>query len=110
MGLADRPYGHPWGCSCIRCKEAFEEEEAKRAREGELAAIKYRKDREFNKTLSQMMRQGVVCKHSRLLSDGEKWEDTFCNLLDITCHIVQGDSCCNEELIPIVKEEDNPPA
>jgi hypothetical protein len=106
MGIADRQYTHPTDCSCPQCKEAYERDEEDRQVESLLAAKKYRKDREFTESLRKMIGRGMRCKHSRPLSDGEKWEDTFCNLLGVTCHVVKGGFCSSEELISTEKEPD----
>jgi len=107
MGLASRQYMHEWGCTCPQCREAYERYKQEREFEVRIAAEKYRKDKEFGDNLRRMLGLSARCKHSRPLADGEKWEDTFCNLLGVRCHIVKHGSCSSEELIPTVAEENH---
>ena len=71
----------------------------------DVAAEKYRRDKESKDNLRKMLGRHKRCKHSRPLSDGEKWEDTFCDILGVPCHVVGGGSCVSEELISTVEED-----
>jgi ssDNA-binding Zn-finger/Zn-ribbon topoisomerase 1 len=104
MGLASRQYMHEWGCTCPQCKEAYERDQQEREIEVRIASEKYRKNKEFGDNLRKMLGPSARCKHSRLLTDGEKWEDTFCNLLCVPCHLVKHGSCASEELIPTIAD------
>lgn len=112
MGLADRQYMHDKDCICPSCAETRKkdeqarlEDEQARLIENLVAAEKYRRDKESKDNLRKMLGRHKRCKHSRPLSDGEKWEDTFCDILGVPCHVVGGGSCVSEELISTVEED-----
>ena len=116
MGLVNRHYMHRWDCTCPACEESRQKEHRQKQIDDTFAAAKYkrdrlaseektRKDKEFSITLNKMMRKDARCKHSRPLAEGEKWEDTFCNILGTTCVVVKGEFCISERPISDEGEE-----
>lgn len=105
---------HRWDCTCPACEEFHQKEhrkkqiddifaEARRKRDFAVAKEKAKKDKEFSINLNRMLLKGISCIHSRPLAEGEKWEDTFCNVLGTTCVLIKGEFCPNE--VPIEDEE-----